>query len=275
MTLSLFSLLLSKNQLCVNRAIAHEIGLYESIILFEIIDKFDYFENLGQTVALDENKDWFYLTLETIEERTTIPRRGQDAAIKNLISRDLIQVKISGLPAKRYFRIKKEKIMELFGIQEKSTSLYETYKLGCAKRTNLHVQNVQTAHYIQDTKEETNKGIVDLIEKPQTRTASPPRQVLFFNFSSRSFEGIETNDLASWKELYPDVDVDRELKKMAEWCLSNPSKAKSKKQWRRFITTWLESANEKNVNRHARNPYPKKEDVIKRPDFESYKFNIS
>lgn len=72
-----------------------------------------------------------------------------------------------------------------------------------------------------------------------------------FSFDNRSFENISPPDLESWKSLYPALDVSRELKAMAEWCLSNPMKAKSKKKWRSFITNWLSRGNEQKINRQA------------------------
>jgi hypothetical protein len=38
---------------------------------------------------------------------------------------------------------------------------------------------------------------------------------------------------------------------MAEWCLANPKKAKSKKRWRQFINSWLRENNEKIINKQA------------------------
>lgn len=72
-----------------------------------------------------------------------------------------------------------------------------------------------------------------------------------FSFESASFEGIIEKDLSSWKELYPAVDVGLELKKMAEWCIANTKKAKSKKKWRQFINNWLRENNEKIINKQA------------------------
>lgn len=52
------------------------------------------------------------------------------------------------------------------------------------------------------------------------------------------FSGIDKATIADWKEAYPSVDIEVELKRMSQWLISNPTKA-TKKQWRRFITAWL------------------------------------
>lgn len=52
----------------------------------------------------------------------------------------------------------------------------------------------------------------------------------------------DAKDLEEWKSLYSGVDVIRELGKARQWCLSNPTKRKTKRGARRFITNWLDRA---------------------------------
>lgn len=42
-----------------------------------------------------------------------------------------------------------------------------------------------------------------------------------------------------FKEFYPAADVEQELRKMVQWCRSNPSKLKTKTGIRAFMTRWL------------------------------------
>lgn len=81
--------------------------------------------------------------------------------------------------------------------------------------------------------------------------AKPVRQDISFSFDSFEFEGIEQKDLDKWKDLYPSVDILKELKKMSEWCQCNQRRAKSKKQWRKFIVIWLSKCNEESINKEA------------------------
>lgn len=86
------------------------------------------------------------------------------------------------------------------------------------------------------------------------QTAAPLRKIaspISFSFEHRKFLNVSNSDLSSWKEAYPSIDVSQEIKKMVEWCLSNEKKAKSKRLWRKFITTWLSNANEKSINQQA------------------------
>lgn len=50
---------------------------------------------------------------------------------------------------------------------------------------------------------------------------------------------IPENDLATYKELYPGIDVEQELRSMKGWCLSNPKNRKTRSGAKRFITSWL------------------------------------
>ncbi len=63
---------------------------------------------------------------------------------------------------------------------------------------------------------------------------------IILNYEGRVWENITDKDLTGWKETYPALNIDMELKKMVEWCISNPNNRKS--NWRRFITNWLARA---------------------------------
>lgn len=55
-----------------------------------------------------------------------------------------------------------------------------------------------------------------------------------------------TDDLVNqYKELYPNVDVEQELKKMKAWSISNPSKRKTKRGMLKFVNNWLSREQDK------------------------------
>lgn len=53
------------------------------------------------------------------------------------------------------------------------------------------------------------------------------------------FTNISDSDMKSWVETHPNLDIEHELKKMADWLKSNPRRYS---QYRRFITNWLNRA---------------------------------
>lgn len=63
------------------------------------------------------------------------------------------------------------------------------------------------------------------------------KELIYFDFDDRKFFNIKIEDKAGWKDAYPAVDIDQELRKMREWLLANPSKRKS--NYRRMIVNWL------------------------------------
>ena len=51
--------------------------------------------------------------------------------------------------------------------------------------------------------------------------------------------------IAEWEQAYPGVDVRQQLRNMRQWCLSNPTKRKTAKGLRKFITGWLAKEQDK------------------------------
>ncbi len=65
---------------------------------------------------------------------------------------------------------------------------------------------------------------------------------------------IWEEDIKAWEESFPGVDVYQALRTMREWCISNPTKRKTPKGVRRFITNWLSRDQDSGKNR--RQPAP-------------------
>lgn len=126
---------------------------------------------------------------------------------------------------------------EWISSSQKMFSKSRIRSFGVTKSSSLHIYK---------DKEEDKEYIA--------QSAPPPREKateISFSFEERQFEGITEKDIQSWKDLYPTIDIHRELKEMIQWNLANPSKAKSKKLWRKFILNWLQRCNEKSTNRMA------------------------
>lgn len=85
----------------INRLLAHAIGMNETIIYSTLISKFTYYS----IKEMIDDDGWFYSTVPDIQESTTFSERTQRRAINNLIEYGLIESKLQGMPAKRYFRI--------------------------------------------------------------------------------------------------------------------------------------------------------------------------
>lgn len=113
----------------------------------------------------------------------------------------------------------------------------------CTPQMQKTAPLVLKPHILIENKED-NK---DIAQSAKPLRKSDP----FFSFDSKKFEGISEEELKKWQLLYPSVDISKELLRMEDWCLSNPSKAKSKKLWRKFISGWLARNNEEITNKQA------------------------
>ena len=61
-------------------------------------------------------------------------------------------------------------------------------------------------------------------------------------------------DIAEWHEAYPAVAIMQELREMRQWVISNPSKRKTPRGARAFITRWLAKEQDRGGNGHPSKP---------------------
>lgn len=54
-----------------------------------------------------------------------------------------------------------------------------------------------------------------------------------------SFYNVPVENIAVYKRLYPAVDVEQALRNMIGWCMGNPTRRKTRRGVKRFITGWL------------------------------------
>lgn len=65
------------------------------------------------------------------------------------------------------------------------------------------------------------------------------------------WEGITEEQMAAWREAYPAVNIEQQLKLAAAWCVSNPQDS-PKSQWARFLNGWLS----RHQNQHSLRSIP-------------------
>lgn len=123
-----------------------------AIMLSEMVAMAQYFHQTNDLV----DGEWFFWKMEDCEHRTMLGRKAQDHAINILMSCDLIKKRVSGLPAKRYFKVNIEEINRYFGISNNHSSLSKTDKVQRARRTECNVRDGQTPLYIDEPKDEPN-----------------------------------------------------------------------------------------------------------------------
>jgi len=217
--MNLLDLLNGNNYGVFNRKIAKEIGLNTSIVLSELIDKFQYFHSNNSLISLkDHDGMWFYLTADSLEDRTTLTEKEQRTCIDKLIDLGFIKKTLSGLPAKRYFQINTLKIFEFFECKINSTNL--------APRPNLMLPEVQTSHSSKPTMD-PNKNLY--IKTKKEKEAPPPPSADASELCKFFIEKIKERNpkfkdprLREWeKEFQKLLEIDKrdlqETKELIEW----------------------------------------------------------
>ena len=99
-------LLSSTAFLVLNKGLAKSIGLKEAVLLADLISKEEYFIANGMTDG------WFFNTEANIEADTTLTPFQQRKCVKTLKKLKIIEVKRKGIPAKQYFKINEEQVMQ-------------------------------------------------------------------------------------------------------------------------------------------------------------------
>jgi len=100
-------LLSSSAFLIVNKKLAKQVGLKGAVLLADLISKEEYFIANGMTDG------WFFNTEANIEKDTTLTAYQQRKCLKELKKHQLIEVKRKGIPAKQYFKINEQQVMQL------------------------------------------------------------------------------------------------------------------------------------------------------------------
>lgn len=82
----------------------------------------------------------------------------------------------------------------------------------------------------------------DICSEPET--VSEPSGIKI-TLNDKSFYDVPVEKIAFWKEVYPAVDVEQELRKMIAWCDANPTRRKTKRGIEKFINGWLSREQDK------------------------------
>lgn len=110
--MTILQLISTENFISVNKELIKLLGLEEAIILGELASEYEFWNRRGE---LDQG--FFYSTIENIEKNTTLSVHKQRKALNNLKEKGLIEIKVKGIPAKRYIKIIEKQFYELLSFQ--------------------------------------------------------------------------------------------------------------------------------------------------------------
>ena len=228
----------SNNYGLYNKTLAKKIGLHESIFLGEIISEYDYWNRMHSLT----DDGYFYSTVENVMESTTLSDYQQRSIIKHLVELKILNVRVAGMPAKRYFRINEEQFYAILLEEDKdsdnnpeSTSSKETcYKdltelttsskeskeqdLNSVKtnNNNIPLTNKNNNIVLTATPFINNSGKVSNLLENETKQldTKPKKKSNLEQCTDLTFELISDSDLAEYvnnylvdQKLYKSINV--------------------------------------------------------------------
>ena len=157
-------------------------------------------------------KNYVEKSRDAEKKKISIKRDCRDYAIA-----ELAMSKLNKDCLKMTAEQREEQYLKILSVVEPVSARLIAEKLSSAKKNN----NQQ--HTDCEPKENRENAVAELILKNNTVYT------------------IYESDAEHYKKLYPDIDVFVQFRKMQGWCESNPTKRKTKKGIKAFITNWLSS----------------------------------
>jgi hypothetical protein len=131
-----------EDYLRVSKGLVRTIGVECAFMFAEFVDEYLYYYKEKYN-TLEANNGWFFSTADNIRERTGWSADKQERIIQVLIEKCLIQKKVAGVPAKRFFYINTQKAQNLVN-EYHETTFRKKRKLDYANNGNLITENSET-----------------------------------------------------------------------------------------------------------------------------------
>jgi len=122
--------------------------LNTAVYLSYLIDKYDYFSS-NNMITIFDNKEYFFNIQKDIEETIYLSPKQQRSCLDVLIKLKIVKTKLKGIPAKTFFNIDFDLLVELL-MNIENTSTKEIEQQDVTKGNN---NNLQKGTYITNTKE--------------------------------------------------------------------------------------------------------------------------
>lgn len=177
--MDILKLMASNNFIIVNRDLIKEFGTNGAVLLGELASEYNYYHDNNRL----SDDGMFFSTIENVENNTGLSRYQQKKTIDELKKKGVIDVKLRGMPAKRYIRINTDKLF---------FSSQETSKQDSEKLTNKIVKNSLTSS------QETNKQDSEKLANYMLKTNKQDSEKLTTN-NNRYKNNNKTNN--TYKEI--------------------------------------------------------------------------
>lgn len=114
----------------------------------------------------------------------------------------------------------------------------ENNRLGEGKTTGFENEKPKGKAKEESKNIKDNVNVKNIVCTEPESSASVPA-VIELPLNDKSLYSITQTDINEWQELYPNVNILQELRKMKGWCDANQTKRKTSRGIKRFITSWL------------------------------------
>lgn len=171
---------------------------------------------------------------------------ASDDDVKILIMKRYILTFESGIIVIKHWKIhnyiQNDRFKPTSYVEEKSTLTLDEKKSYVEIPNNVSILDTQVS--IDKDSIELDKISIEnsMCDAKQVDTTPTAQILITILLNDGSEYGIEEEYFNQMKKLFPGVDVMAELRKMSAWAINNPTKRKTKSGIKRFIGTWLSSA---------------------------------
>ena len=217
--MGILQLIANRNYITLNKDLIKLVGLEEAILLGELASEYDYWEKQD---ALEDG--YFYTTVENVQNNTTLSDYQQRKILKKLQEMDLVDVKVRGIPAKRYIKINEEQVIELFDSQLLKNLISSSQKI-----KELDVKKLKGNNNINNKNNNKNKNKNNIVmEKPK--------------FVPPSLEEIQTYCIERKNNINAKTFYD--YYEAGDWTDGRGNKIKN---WKQKVITWEKHTNTRNT----------------------------
>jgi len=203
----------------------------------------------------ERRQDWTKkIRITKIAKDINMDRGNCNRTILRMLRENKIKIKNSGYQFNEHYERWAKRVKTTRNKRVKTTRktcknyTKNVYKLHTkrVKITQLDVPNNQGEsiknkdikggeHMSKETLKENKKTI------KENDDAQKKVNKICFNYNKGKFTGITEEYKSELRKQYPNCNIDRQFKRMANWLLDNPNKKRQGK--RLFINNWLEKAN--------------------------------
>lgn len=149
----LTSLLSNRGYILVNKSLARLYGLDEAVLLGELAAEFEYWETQDE---LDDG--YFYSTVENVEENTTLTDHQQRKAIKTLKGAGVLNIKVKGVPPKRFFSISDSAIFEDLNLEKVKNQSLKKLRIESEKSEESNLKKLRTNNNKEKNNNKSNNS---------------------------------------------------------------------------------------------------------------------